>query len=357
MTEVLLRELSNSDIDWMLDNGRYLEVEAGDILICSGQPLEALYILLEGALTVSPPFDHDSLDPGIDGQKIAQLTSGELVGALSLVEIYPPSTTVRASVRSHVLAIPKSQLVQKVQDDLSFAAHLYRVSAILLAAQLNQVRQKATQTAVFNQLQLREAVTVFGELQDSDLDWLVAAGRIQQLAADTVLSHSSRPIDALHIILDGAVALYAATPERNRIANAFSKLKGSQPEQELVRLSRGDMVGETLFIEGSSPAITVTAVRDSQVLSIPRWRLAAKLLHDTSFAARFYRVLGVLLGNKYRATIQQLGYGSQTDSKPLSDTSELGNQFLTQVALAEARFEWILKRIQMQTGTGRHIQW
>jgi hypothetical protein len=30
---------------------------------------------------------------------------------------------------------------------------------------------------------------------------------------------------------------------------------------------------------------------------------------------------------------------------------------LNKVALAEARFEWMLKRIQTELGTGREIQW
>lgn len=96
--------------------------------------------------------------------------------------------------------------------------------------------------------------------------------------------------------------------DRNLILEAFSDLEQSTLEQEFACLSRGDMVGEMLFIDTGLPAITVRALRDSQVLAIPRWPLEAKLLHDPGFAARFYRVLSVLLTNKQQAIAQQLGY-------------------------------------------------
>lgn len=363
MVEVLIRELNNADVDWLLSTGHYLDLESGNVLIHPEQPLETLYILLEGDLAVSllPSQPHPSTHSPVRPE-IIRLTSGEMVGAMPFLETNQPFTTVRALTKARVLAVPRVQLTQRVESDLSFAAHFYRASAMLLSQQFAQIIQQLEDNAVaFSQLQLREAVTLFGELQDSDLDWLIAAGKIQQIAAETVIAHSSRPVDALHIVLDGAlsvsaVTVSALTSAKNRVANAFSKLESSLPEQELGRLSRGDMVGETLFVEDFTPAITVRTVRDAQLLTIPRWRLAAKLLHDTGFAARFYRVLALLLTHKQQAIVQQLECGESGEHRSF-DASETGSQFLTRIALAEARFEWMLKRIQMQRNTGRAIQW
>lgn len=97
--------------------------------------------------------------------------------------------------------------------------------------------------------------------------------------------------------------------------------------------------------------MSVKAAEDSVVLSIPRWRLAAKLLHDVAFAARFYRVLAVLLADKQRAIVSRLGYGrlsystGQSLGENLEYENELNSDFLAQVALAGARFDWMLKRI------------
>ncbi len=362
MTEVLLKELSSQDIDWLLATGYQEEIETGAVLIQQGQPLEALYILLDGTLTVTLSQTEQNplgrafaaLEGGtITGREIARLSPGEMVGEVPFVETYLPSTTVRALTRSLVLVVPRSQLVQKMQHDISFAAHLYRASAVLLANRLEQmIHHLGHSTVVLSQPQLREALIVFAELHDSDIDWLTVAGRVQRIAADTVLIRGSRPSEALHIVLDGAVVLTAAEAEEDPLRRAFSNLEDSpRVEREFARLSRGDIVGETPFVEAPPPAVTVRALQNSLVLSIPRWRLSAKLLHDVSFAARFYRVLAVLLADKQQAIVQRLGYGRLTYSSGQSleqdYENELSSHFLAQAALAGARFEWMLKRIRI----------
>ena len=360
MTEVLLKELSNQDIDWMLVAGHRVEIESGTVLIQQGQPLDALYILLDGALTVSltqpdaNPLGRAfaALEGGVlPGREIARLSSGEMVGEIPFMENYLPSTTVQATTKSLVLKIPRTQLIQKLQSDLDFAAHLYRAIAILSANRLQQTMDRlGRNTVVLSKPQLREALIVFAELQDSDIDWLVAAGRVQQVAANTVLIRSGRPIEALHILLDGAVTLNASEADENPLTRAFSNLEKNQPiEREFARLSRGDIVGETPFLEAQPPAVTVKALQDSRILSIPRWRLAAKLFHDVGFAVRFYRVLAIMLADKQQAIVQRLGYGRLTYSSGQSLDSSYGNElnthFLTHMALAGARFDWMLKRI------------
>jgi bacteriocin-type transport-associated protein len=362
MTEVLLKELSNQDIDWMLATGHRVEIESGTVLIQQGQPLDALYILLDGTLAVS--LTHSNANPlgrafaaleggTLPGREIARLSSGEMVGEIPFVETYLPSTTVSALAKSLVLTIPKNQLLKKMQQDLEFAAHLYRAIAILLSTRLHQMMaQVGRSTVILSKPQLREALIVFAELHDSDIEWLVAAGRVQEIAADTVLIRSGRPVEALHILLDGALTLNASEEDSNPLMQAFSNLENSpnQPlEREFARLSRGDIMGETPFIEAQPPAVTVKALRDSRVLSIPKWRLAAKLLHDVGFAVRFYRVLSILLADKQQSIVQRLGYGRVTyssgDDLEKSFANELNNNFLGQVAIAGARFDWMLKRI------------
>lgn len=358
MTEVLLKELSNQDIDWMLTTGIRTEIEPGTVLIQQGQPLEALHILLDGALSVSLTQPNANplgrafaaLEGGtLPGREIARLSSGEMVGEIPFVEAYLPSTTVCATSKSLILTISLEHLIQKLEQDLSFAAHLYRASAVLLANRLEQtIAQLGHSTVVLSQPVLREALIIFAQLDDSDIEWLIAAGRVQQIAADTVLIRSGRPIEALHILLDGAIALNAAE-EDNLLTQAFSHLENQPSTREFARLSRGDIVGETTFIEAQQSAIAVKALRDSRVLSIPKWRLAAKLLHDVGFAARFYRVLAHLLADKQQAIVSRLGYGrlSYSSGQALENSyaNELDTDFLTQVGLAGARFEWMLKRI------------
>ena len=206
MTEVLLKELSNSDIDWMLATGIREEMTAGAVLIRQGQSVNALHILLDGALTVS--ISHAENNPlgrafaALEGgemseREITRLSSGEMVGEIPFVDAYLPSTTVRALRKSLILSIPQQQLAAKLEQDVSFAAHLYRASAILLADRLERiVTQLGHSTLVFAQPQLREILFIFAQLHDSDIDWLMSAGHASRIPADTILIHAGRPVEA-----------------------------------------------------------------------------------------------------------------------------------------------------------------
>jgi bacteriocin-type transport-associated protein len=364
MTEVLLKELSNSDIDWMLATGTKKEVAPDTVLVRQGQPVDCLYLVLDGALSVTiASADANPLGKAfaaleggqMSGREIATLSSGEMVGEIPFLENHLPSTTVKAIQNSQILAISQKQLKKKLQKDLSFAAHLYRASAILLADRLEKIFDRiGYSTVVLNQPQLREVLFVFSELRDNDIDWLITAGSVEKIKAGTILLHGGRPIEALYLILDGQLAITVSEDERSPLSRAFSSLEGSEtPEKELSRLSRGDIVGESPFLEARPPNFNVKAIDDAIVLSVPRWRLAAKLLHDVGFASRFYRVLAALLADKEQAIVNQIGYGrvKYSQGQPLEERDEYDNELsadaLSRVALAGARFDWMLKRMKV----------
>lgn len=363
MTEVLLKELTNSDIDWILATGQREEITAGTILIRQGTPVDALYILLDGALSVSVAQADDNpigrafaaLEGGeLSGREVALLANGEVVGEMPFLASYQSSTTVKAARKSLVLMIPQQQLIQKLREDVTFAAHFYRAIAVLLSHRLEQmIGQIGQSTVVLFQPQIREILFTFAELNDSDIGWMIVAGNAMRLPAGTVLFQAGRPVDALYILLDGKMVASIAEDASNPLTRAFSTLEQTDHiEREFARLSRGDIVGETPFVEASPPAMTIRAVEDATVLSIPRWRLSAKLLHDVGFAARFYRVLAILLADKQQGIINSLGYGriNYSSGKSLDERltyeDELSSSFLAQVTLAGTRFDWMLKQIR-----------
>ncbi|MEH2093335.1 cyclic nucleotide-binding domain-containing protein [Nostoc sp.] len=363
MTEVLLKELTNSDIDWILATGQREEITADTILIRQGTPVNALYILLDGALSISVAQADDNpigrafaaLEGGeLSGREVARLANGEVVGEMPFLASYQSSTTVKAARKSLVLKIPQQQLIQKLQEDVTFAAHFYRAIAVLLAQRLEQmIGQIGQSTVVLFQPQIREILFTFAELNDSDIGWMIVAGNAMRIPAGTVLFQAGRPVDALYILLDGKMVASIAEDTSNPLTRAFSTLEETDCiEREFARLSRGDIVGETPFVEASPPAMTIRAVEDAIVLSIPKWRLSAKLLHDVSFAARFYRVLAILLADKQQGIINSLGYGriNYSSGKSLDERltyeDELSSSFLAQVTLAGTRFDWMLKQIR-----------
>jgi len=121
--------------------------------------------------------------------------------------------------------------------------------------------------------------------------------------------------------------------------------------REIARLSKGEIIGETPFIDGRLPSATVKTIEDSIVLSIPRQEMAAKLQQDVGFASRFYGAIATLLSHRLQGMLSQLGYGRRVYSQglPLSAEydDELNDSVLDGVAIAAKRFEWMVGRLKV----------
>ncbi|NEQ20131.1 MAG: cyclic nucleotide-binding domain-containing protein [Microcoleus sp. SIO2G3] len=364
MTEVLLKELSNSDINWISAMGRQQEIAAGTVLVQEGQAADTLHIVLDGTLTVTvSQADNNPLSRAFaameggetSGREIARLSSGEVVGEIPFLGTRPTATTVKAIEKSLVMSIPQQQLAAKLQQDVGFASRFYRAIAILLSDRLQSIVSQLTRSKLAQGQALRDMLFVLGGLNDSDIDWMIATGSRQKIAANTVLIHSGGPVDALYILLNGTMIVSVCEDERNPLARAFAVLEGEGGEtsgREISRLSRGEIVGETPFIDARLPSVTVKTLEDSMVLSIPRQQLAAKLQQDVGFASRFYRVIATLLSNRLQGMLGRIGYGRRVYSKGQSlDESieyedELDSNVLDSMALAGTRFDWMLSRLR-----------
>lgn len=364
MTEVLLRELSNSDIDWMIATGKQEEVTAGTVLIEQGRAVDRLCVLLDGSLTVAVSQSQGesdllasafaALEGGeISGREIARLSSGEIAGEDSLLETRPPAATIRAAEKSLVLSIERQQLTTKLQEDVAFAAHFYRVVAIMLADRLRRIVSQLDRGKISQSESLKEVLFVFSEFSDSDLDWIIAMGRQQEIPVGTVLIQEGRPIDALYIILNGTLKVFVTEGNNNPLTLAFANLGVSEStEREIARLSKGEIVGETAFIEMGTAPNTVKAFENSLVLSISRQQLTVKLEQDVRFAARFYRAISALLSERMRSLINRIGYGRRTYNpgqlldENIEYEDELDLSVMDQMSLAGTKFKWMLSRLR-----------
>jgi CRP-like cAMP-binding protein len=120
--------LDDQDIEWMISTGRVTTAPSGSVLIEQGRPLDSVFVVLDGVLSVKL---HQQ-----DGEReLAQLHAGEVVGEMSFVDSRPPSATVTALEKTRVLAIPCSELRRRLGDS-GFAARFYRALALFLADRL-----------------------------------------------------------------------------------------------------------------------------------------------------------------------------------------------------------------------------
>lgn len=125
---LLLGTLDDQDIDWLIDAGHRREVADGTRLVQEGTTIDALYVLLDGMLSVTVE------ETG--GREVAQLRSGEIVGEISFVDPRPPGASVTAVGDATVLAIDRDVLVDRLDQDAAFGARFYRALAVFLADRL-----------------------------------------------------------------------------------------------------------------------------------------------------------------------------------------------------------------------------
>lgn len=346
MADILLQELSNADIDWMVTTGQQERIAAGTILLRPSEPADAVYLLLDGVLSLLTG-NEDSPD-----RELATLTRGEIVGVTTVLNVNPVSSTIQAKQDSVVLKLSQDQLANKLKQDRCFAAHFYRAIALILSNRLRRMYEKPAQLGFEEEQPIKEALSVFGEFHDSDIDWLVATGHVEKLLPDKVLLHAGRPVDALHIILDGRLSI--AVPEGNydSLALCFQGLERStQPQRVIGSLSQGMLPGITAFLDFQPLPVTIRAIEESLVFIVPRSQLLSKLQQDVGFASRFYRVIALDVLDLLRSVMDRLGCEMRNYTQQQSMTSEMEYEDeldldeLHQMSQGANRFTWMLKRL------------
>ena len=337
MSDILLRELSNDDIDWLVRAGQRRHLAVTDVLISHGQTLDALYLMLEGSLAICAP--------GSD-REIAQRSRGELIGESWLFNLQPViSATATSPVL--VLAVPKAVLVNKLHQDVGFAAHFYRAIALMMSEQMRQLLAHSALLRYRSGQMVKEALFVFGELHDSDIDWMIGAGQVKKLAAGKFLLHIGRPVDALYTVLDGQLAIATTDNPCDPLANCSDGLEEHSTTHRfktIAYLSRGGLPGIVSLLDSQPMAVRFQAVRESLLLAIPKQQVTVKLQQDLGFAARFYRVMATQLANLLAVVT---AVGDMTDSRALTVEleDELDLEELQRASQGATKFDWMLKHL------------
>lgn len=162
--------------------------------------------------------------------------------------------------------------------------------------------------------------TILQELNNSDINWIIATGKQQQISSDTVLMRDGNTFNNLYLLLDGIATATLSQKRSNPLAHAFASLEGTNiPELEIIRLSRGEIVGENTFTGFNSRAVTIRVLTKSLVLSLPLDEMRNKLYQDKGFAARFYKAITILYLNRLQHLLERLGRKNFAKSQPVRD--------------------------------------
>lgn len=160
---LILGQLSDEDVEWLAGVGRREVVPAGRTLVEEGRPIDRLYFLLDGQMSVSVA--------GLGA--VATLEAGEVIGEMSLIDTRPPSASVAAVQDAIVLAVPRRELEARFAVDAAFAARFYRAIATFLSERL---RGTVRRLGFGEGGSLAEEAELAGELDENVLDNLHLAG-------------------------------------------------------------------------------------------------------------------------------------------------------------------------------------
>lgn len=130
---IILGDLKDQDLIWMSRNGDVIKRGAGDVLITGGQEVSSLFIVLGGDVDVIVG----------DGTIVASLSTGDVIGEMSLIENRPPSADVVCRGDCRFLAVPRETLTDELRANDGFAARFYRALAVFLSTRLRTQTLKA----------------------------------------------------------------------------------------------------------------------------------------------------------------------------------------------------------------------
>ncbi|MBE9160340.1 cyclic nucleotide-binding domain-containing protein [Nodosilinea sp. LEGE 06152] len=337
MTDTLLRVLSNADLDWMIAHGEHQPLTTGQSVLHPHRVPDRISLVIDGSLGESAATQ-GAVDEAV---LIDELGQGELVGVSPLLNA-PNLTAVKALKSTLMLSLPIAQVQLKLAEDVAFAAHFYHAIALQLADRLRRIFEQPDRVRWANERTGNDVLTVFGELRDSDIDWLTSFGQIETIPAGRVLLQAGRPVESLTILLDGQLAMSAPQDTFNPLALCFLGLEHSTRGQSaFATLSQGSMPGIISFLDFRPLPVTVRSLGEALVFAVPRFTLATKLQVDDSFASRFYRVVAMQIMEQ----LQTVGMRLMEPGAEANLDDELDMDDLNQVSEGAKKFSWMLAQL------------
>lgn len=119
--------LADSDVEWLASVAVRETHLPGKPMITQGKTSERLMILTDGSAVVET-----------NGRRVATVSSGDVLGEVSLFDSRPPSATVTPLESVAALAIPFDTLRARLQADPEFASRLYYSLGALLSQRLRE---------------------------------------------------------------------------------------------------------------------------------------------------------------------------------------------------------------------------
>ncbi|MDR9402978.1 MAG: cyclic nucleotide-binding domain-containing protein [Halothece sp. Uz-M2-17] len=369
MTDILLEELTEEDLEWLVSIGEKQDLSPGTRLIQQQKHSGKLYIILQGNLNAVVANNPESVlgraysalssEPELE-QELFSLGEGDIAGEGAMLRDVPSPITIQTETEVSVIAVSGQSLHHHLKKSPPVASRFYRAIALLLLTRYESLLDQYINRKGIQMSPIEETPLIFGELYDSDVDWMIEQGTVETVSAETVLIQGGRATDTLYIILQGVFSISVAERKSTALNKVFTKLMTSDTEaekplgREIARVSKGEIIGETSLLDSRLSKFTVSSTEDSLVLAIPRQTLFLELQQKPAMSARFYRILALLLSERLTGLINRISYGKrsyksgQSLAAGITYEDEADLDAIDNLTLGGARFDWMLRRLQVE---------
>jgi signal transduction histidine kinase len=113
-------------IAWLAARGRLVRLEPGDVVSPKGKPVQGLYIMLSGHMTIS-------LDRGAGPHKVMEWRAGDVGGVLPYSRLVAAPGDVRIEVPSEIFMIPREEIPALIRE-------CYELTSIFVHVMLDRAR-------------------------------------------------------------------------------------------------------------------------------------------------------------------------------------------------------------------------
>jgi signal transduction histidine kinase len=122
----LLAGAPPGEIAWLAAHGRLVHLEPGDIVSPKGKPVQGLYIMLSGHMTIF-------VDRGAGPQKVMEWREGDVGGYLPYSRLVAAPGDVKIEVPSDLFMIPREEIPALIRD-------CYELTSIFVHVMLDRAR-------------------------------------------------------------------------------------------------------------------------------------------------------------------------------------------------------------------------